>query len=166
MSIRKIIPRSAKAIYTIRSERGAAHKSDDISPNNIDSEFVVSTCDWILSEFLRLYHTSDIKKITGIVNSLVEKKVPLIEEFEDDIYVLGKDLSTKDQILLILYHFRPKMVSNADLTKWTKGYPQKTTTNLRNAENENLVYRKGKEGTITKLGIKRVEEILAKSGKI
>lgn len=161
-SIRKIIPRSAKAIYTIRSERGAAHKSEAISPNIIDCEFVVSTCDWILSEFLRLYHNSDVNEITKIVNGLIEKKVPIIEEFGEDICILKEDLSNKDEILLILYHFYPKMVSNAALTKWTKSYTQKTLTNLRNAEKEKLVYRNGKENTLTKRGITEVETIISK----
>lgn len=162
-SIRIIIPRSANAIYTIRSRRGYAHKSKEISPNHIDSEFVVSTCDWILAEFLRLYHNDDIDAIQNVMNSIVEKKVPLIEEFEDDVYVLSTELSTKEQILLILYHFHPKNVSNKDLTKWLKGYPQLITTNLRNAEKEKLIHRNGKKNRITRLGIKKVEEILSKS---
>lgn len=163
VSIRKIIPRSVKAIYTIRSERGVAHKSDDISPNIIDCEFVTSTCDWIFAEFLRLYHNSDTDEITGIINSLVEKKVPIIEEFEDEICVLSTDMSKKDQMLIILHHLYPERVSNTDLTKWTKGSPQLTHNNLKKAEEEKLVHRKDSKNILTKLGIRKAEEIISQS---
>jgi len=160
-SIRIIIPRSANAMYTIRSRRGAAHKSHDISPNNIDSEFVISICDWILAEFLRLYHNSDIIEVTKIVNCLVKKKIPIIEEFGDDLCILSDDFSNKEEILLVLYHYYPETVSNNFLTQATKGYPQKTAINLKNAENERLVYRKDKKNILTRLGLEKVENLLS-----
>lgn len=160
-TIRMTIPRSAKAIYDIRSKRGSAHKSDYISPNNIDCEYVVSTCDWILAEFLRMYHKDDINEITRIVNSLVEKNLPIIEEFGDDVLVL-LDMSKKDQCLVILYHFHPKMIGTANLSKWTNSSPQLTYENLKKSIRDKWVYKKGNECTLTKLGIKKVEEIISK----
>jgi hypothetical protein len=158
-SIRLIIPEAAKTIYSIRSKRGATHKVNGISPNFIDCSFVVSTCDWILSEFLRLYHSSDIEEISRIINSLVEKKIPIIEEFGDDIVVLEKELPIRDQILLILYHFYPRMISNKELKSWIKPkYPQIITSNLGKAERDKMVYRRGGESTLTKKGIRDVEK--------
>jgi len=160
-SIRLIIPQFAKSIYSIRSKRGAAHKSNEISPNFIDSEIIVSTCDWIISEFLRLYHNSNIEEVTIIVNNIVEKKIPLIEEFGDEVYVLSTHLSKKDQMIVILYHFYPEMVSNTDLTKSTKGSPQLTHNNLKKAAEEKLVFRENNKNKLTRLGLKKAEEIIS-----
>lgn len=162
-SIRIIIPRSANVIYSIRSRRGTAHKSE-VSPNYIDSEVVVSICDWILSEFLRIYHNSNIAEITNIVNKLVDKKIPIIEEFDNGLVILREGLSIKDQILIVLYYFYPNPVTTEELIKLLKcKYSQQITSNLRTAEGKKLIHRDGKENTITKLGIKLVEEIVNKS---
>jgi hypothetical protein len=160
-TIRMTIPRSAKAIYDIRSKRGAAHKSDYVSPNIIDSEYVISTCDWILAEFLRLFHDDNVKEISVIVNSLVEKKLPIIEEFEEDVIVLS-DISKKDQCLVILYHHHPKMVTTRNLSKWTNSSSQLVYKNIKKAVNDKWVYKKDNKCTLTKLGIKKVEEIISK----
>lgn len=159
-SIRMTIPRSAKAIYDIRSKRGSAHKSDYVSPNIIDSEYVASTCDWILAEFLRLFHDDDVKEISTIVNSLVEKKLPIIEEFGEDIIVLF-DMSKKDQCLVILYHYHPKMVATVNLSKWTNSSPQLVYKNIKKAVADKWIYKKDNKCTLTKLGIKNVEEIIS-----
>src|SRR4029077_15319858 len=55
-SIRLHIPRSLRVVYDIRNKRDAAHLADNIDPNLQDATLVVSMIDWVLAEFVRLYH--------------------------------------------------------------------------------------------------------------
>ncbi len=105
VSIRKIIPRSINAIYTIRSERGTAHKSGDIKPNIIDCNFVVSTCDWILAEFLRLYHNSDIKEVENIMNSLVENKSLDKKEISIIDFLKSKEINNHSNRIMAMAYY-------------------------------------------------------------
>ncbi len=50
------IPRSLRLVYDIRNKRDAAHLSDGIDPNLQDATLVIGVLDWVLAEFIRLYH--------------------------------------------------------------------------------------------------------------
>jgi hypothetical protein len=50
------IPRFLLPLYTIRNKRDVAHLGPDISPNLQDSTIVVAVMDWVMAEFVRLYH--------------------------------------------------------------------------------------------------------------
>ncbi|MCK4636329.1 MAG: hypothetical protein KAT49_00450 [Methanomicrobia archaeon] len=157
-SIRIFIPRNVKVVYDIRNRRGIAH-AGEIEPNYIDTTLSVQICDWILSELLRIYHVSDENKIEEIIMKITERKIPLIEMFGEDLVILEKNFSIKEKILLILYLFYPRMISNEDLRKWLKvKYSQIITSNLGNLESDILVYRKNRESTLTGKGLKYVEE--------
>jgi hypothetical protein len=55
-AIRIHIPRALRVVYDIRNKRDAAHLAEGIDPNQQDATFVAGTLDWILAEFVRLYH--------------------------------------------------------------------------------------------------------------
>jgi Mn-containing catalase len=135
----------------------------DINPNLMDATFVVSACDWIMAEFIRLYHMCDSNEAQRIIDSLVERKVPIIEEFGDALKVLTPSLSIPNKILLILYKKHPNYVSTSDLKKWiqTKS-PSYISTALDRLENDTKVHRKEKENIITRKGIEYVENVLLK----
>ena len=144
-SIRLHIPRILKTIYDIRSKRGVTHISE-INPNLMDATFVVSACDWILAEFIRLYYTDDPDNAQKIINTIVERKVPIIEEFEGDLKVLKPELSVADKILLTLYKKYPEYVSTSDLKEWIKTKsPTHITTVLRQLDHEAKIHRKNKK---------------------
>ena len=155
------IPRVAESIYTIRSKKDVAHVKT-IDPNFIDSSYCASACDWMLSELVLLFFKADPDEASELVNSLLKKKVPTVEEFEDKtIVILRKDLSIKHEILLTLYHYYPKRLSNADLINLLK--LKKIYNPLYRLENERLIHKTKDGSKLTKLGIKHVEdEILTK----
>ncbi|MGQ9848337.1 MAG: hypothetical protein ACUVQP_12675 [Bacteroidales bacterium] len=161
-SLRIHIPRILRAVYDIRSKRGVAHIGE-INSNLMDATLVVSICDWIMAEFIRLYHTSDPNEAQRIINSVVERKVPVIEEFGDDLKVLTSNLPVADKILLILYKKHPNYVSTSDLKKWinTKS-PTHIPTVLRQLDNDAKIHRKEKQNIITRKGIEYVEKNIAK----
>ena len=73
-SIRIHIPRSLRLVYDIRNKRDAAHLADGIDPNIQDSSVVCGVIDWVLAEFIRLYHDVGPDEASGIVNDIVGKK--------------------------------------------------------------------------------------------
>jgi hypothetical protein len=87
-----------------------------IDPCFLDSYYCASSCDWILSELAILLYASDIKEAKELIDSFVRKKIPLIEEFEDQsIVILKNDMSLFDETLVTMYHFYPKRLMNTFL---------------------------------------------------
>ncbi len=157
-SIRIMIPRVLYSLYTFRSKRGGAHIKG-VNPNHIDATYVISACDWVMAELIRLYHTNEEKEIEKIINSMVDKSVPILEEFGEDLKILDPSLSVPERILIILYKKYPNSISTDELKKWIK---TKTSTHINTAlkrlDDNGFVYRKNKENTITIKGIAYVED--------
>jgi hypothetical protein len=100
-SIRVIIPKIAASIpYTLRSKRNVAHIKP-VDPTYIDATLSVATCDWILAELLRLYHASEDDKILEMINGIINRKIPFVEEHGSEIFIT-KRLGLKPEILLLL----------------------------------------------------------------
>lgn len=102
-SIRLHIPRSLRVVYDIRNKRDAAHLGDDIDPNVQDSSLVCSVIDWVLAEFIRLYHNVSADETTQIVDDIVAKAAPLIQDFDGFLKVLDPSLGASDYCLVLLY---------------------------------------------------------------
>ena len=158
VSIRIMIPRVLHSLYTFRSKRGGAHIKG-VNPNHIDATYVISACDWVMAELIRLYHTNEEKEIEKIINSIVDRRVPILEEFGEDLKILDPSLSVPDKILIILYKKHPNSVSTDELKKWIK---TKTFTHINTAlkrlDDKGFVYREDKENTITIKGLAYVED--------
>jgi hypothetical protein len=150
------IPRVAESIYTIRSKKDVAHVKT-IDPSFIDSSYCASACDWMLSELVLLFFKADPDEANELINSILRKKIPTVEEFENGtIVILRKDLSIANELLLTLYHYYPKRLSNADFVNLRRS---KNIYNfLYRLENERLIHRTKDGSKLTKLGIKYVED--------
>lgn len=100
-SVRILIPRIASSlIYDPRSKRAAIHVKE-VNPDYMDASLVISACSWIIAEFVRIYHTSDSRKIVEIINSLMQRKIPFIETHEGKTFVT-KPIDCESEILLLL----------------------------------------------------------------
>lgn len=100
-SIRLLVPRIALAmIYDPRSKKGAVHVKS-VSPNYIDAILSMTACDWILAELIRVYDKESNGSIATIVNSIVARKVPFIEEHQGKSFVTVH-LTCEDETLLLL----------------------------------------------------------------
>jgi hypothetical protein len=154
------IPRVAVSIQTLRNKKNVAHIKT-IDPCFLDSYYCVSSCDWILSELAMLLYTSDPKEAKELIDSFLRKKVPLVEEFEEQsIVVLKKDVSLFDEILLAMYHFYPQRVTNAFLNKQLKSTNLYGT--LARLDDEKLIHISDEGSKLTQLGIEYVENKLVK----
>jgi hypothetical protein len=81
-AIRLHIPRTLKLIYDIRNKRDAAHLGDGIDPNLQDATLVIGNMDWVLAELVRLYHGVSADQAQKIIEDLIEKDVPAIQEID------------------------------------------------------------------------------------
>jgi len=160
-SIRLLIPRILYSLYTFRSKRGGAHIKG-INPNHIDATYVIFSCDWVLSELLRLYHSDDVSVIQELIDSIVDRKFPLIEEFGSDLKILNPDMSVKNKIIAVLYKSYPNFVPTGSLKKWIKTRSKThIPTVLKNLDENSFVYRDRMRNKLTRKGIKYVEEELS-----
>jgi hypothetical protein len=101
-SIRLHIPRTLKLIYGIRNKRDVAHLADGIDPNLQDATLVVGCLDWVVAELVRLYHGVPASEAQAIIEDLVTKEVPAVQEIAGQPVILKK-LQPRDQTLLMLY---------------------------------------------------------------
>src|SRR5260370_29736549 len=79
-SVRIHVPRALRVVYDIRNKRDAAHLADGIDPNVQDATLVISNLDWVLAEFVRIYHSVPASEAQKIIENLVTRLVPAIED--------------------------------------------------------------------------------------
>jgi len=159
------VPNAAKTVYTIRSKKKIAHIKF-IDPDFLDATVTSSICDWILSQFVLLKCGSNSQEASKFIHSLVERKVPLMEEFEDgSILILKHDIAFHYEVLLILYK-KNKRITKDDLSKIVEvKYAQKLNTAIAYLKDKKFVHVNDEGIMITKLGIEKVEEIIFEQEK-
>jgi hypothetical protein len=87
-SVRLHIPRSLRLVYDIRNKRDTAHLGDGIDPNLQDATVVIGVLDWVLAEFIRMYHNISANDAAAIVDQIVTKLAPIIQDFDGFLKVL------------------------------------------------------------------------------
>lgn len=153
------IPRALRVAYDIRNKRDAAHLADGIDPNIQDATLVISVLDWILAEFVLLYHTVSANEAQRIVESLVTRRAPAVQEFAGFLKVLNPSLPASDHTLFLLYQQGKEGATYAELSAWAR---QKMKTNLKRTleqlvHNRAFVHYDGAKYFVTESGIREVE---------
>jgi hypothetical protein len=106
------------ALYEIRNNRGVGHAGGDVDPNHMDALAVLSMCNWVIAEFVRVFHSVSVDDAQALVDGLVERRVPLVWQDADVKRVLDSKMVLKHQLLLLLASTTGK-VAVTDLLKWT-----------------------------------------------
>lgn len=102
-SIRIQIPRMLVALYEIRNNRNVGHVGADVDPNHMDASVVFSMCQWIMAELVRVFHGIAVHEATAVVDSLIERPIPLLWKIGERTRVLATSMSAKDKMMAILY---------------------------------------------------------------
>jgi len=159
-SIRLHIPRAVQVIYDVRNRRGVAHIGSDVNPNLSDSTFVMATCDWIMAELIRLCYTSSLEEAQKLVDCIVERKAPLIQDFSGYLKVLNPKLSVPNKILALLYYRGKEGASTKELRYWVKTKsPSHIPTAIANLEHKKgYIHCDNSQCYITRTGILFVEK--------
>lgn len=158
-SIRLHIPRALRVVYDIRNNRDAAHLADGIDPNLQDATLVISVLDWVLAEFVRLYHSVSADDAQRIVQNLVGRRAPAVQDFNGFLKVLNPDLPASDHCLLLLYQRGSYGATLDELTTWARP-PMRTNlkkTLYRLINDKAFIHSTADRFLITDTGIKEVE---------
>lgn len=167
-SLRLIIPRALVYIYTMRNKRGIGHVGGDVDANRIDALSIAQTCDWVVCELIRCFHNLSLEEAQDIVDGLSIRTMPEVWEVGGKRRVLKKDLTFKDQVLLLCYQTPNSAILSEDLFSWLEysNYSVFKTKVLEALHKERLIeYDKEQECvTISPLGVEAVEvRILAEA---
>lgn len=161
-SVRLHIPRALWSVYGVRNRRDVGHIGGDVNPNRADAHFVVAVCDWVLAELVRLTYGCSLAEAQALVDDLVERETPIIQEFDGFLKVLRPDLSTPDKIMAILYRKGTEGATCQEIKLWLKGTKGGTIdVALSRLEHDKAhIHRADGLCRITKAGAKYVEETI------
>ena len=159
-SLRLHIPRALRVVYGIRNNRDAAHLADGIDPNLQDATLVVSILDWVLAEFVRLYHSVSADEAQRIVQNLVTRRAPAVQDFNGFLKVLNPALPASDHCLLLLYQRGSFGATFEELSSWARP-PMRANlkkTLYRLINEKAFVHVDSNRFLITETGIKEIEK--------
>lgn len=158
-SVRLHIPRTLKLIYDIRNKRDAAHLGDGIDPNLQDATLIVGNMDWIMAEFVRLNHAVSANEAQAIIEDLVTKEVPAVQEIDGHPVILA-NLQPRDQALLMLYRAGSAGASLDELSGWLRTRKDHLKARLLKLDDDQFVFHhpKSKRFHITDKGVRYVQE--------
>jgi hypothetical protein len=159
-SVRLHIPRALRLVYDIRNKRDAAHLADGIDPNLQDATLVISSINWVLAEFVRMYHNVSPDEAHRIVDDIVARTVPIIQDFNGALRVLNTALGASEYCLVLLYHRGSRGASFVELDASVR---PNMRTNLRRTlrrldEELAFIHLDGNRYRITQAGERNVEQ--------
>jgi hypothetical protein len=159
-ALRLHIPRSLRLVYDIRNKRDAAHLSDGIDPNLQDATLVIGVLDWVLAEFIRLYHNVPADEASRIVDGLVKRAAPVVQDFDGFLKVLNPKLQVSDHCVVLLYQRGEEGATFEELQRWVRprmrANLKRTLDNL--VETKDHAHFDGSRYLITRRGEQHVEE--------
>jgi hypothetical protein len=159
-SLRLHIPRSLRLVYDIRNKRDAAHLADGINPNLQDATLVVAVLDWVLAEFVRLYHNVSADDASKMVDGIVRRVAPVVQDFGGFLKVLDPSLKASEHCVVLLYHRGEDGATYDEISAWVRpvmrGNLRRTLGNL--ADVKDHAHFDGTRYYITRRGELYVEQ--------
>jgi hypothetical protein len=116
-SFQILIPRMLPALYEVRNNRSVGHVGGDVDPNHMDSVAVLSMCNWVMAELVRVFHGLTIAEAQKVVDALAEVRIPIIWSDGNVKRVLRPELKLQEQILLLTAVSVPD-VSSKEVIEW------------------------------------------------
>lgn len=117
-SFQILIPRLLPALYEIRNNRGVGHAGGDVDPNHMDAAAVLAMSSWVMAELIRVFHNVPITEAQRAVDTLVERRLPVVWIDGGIRRVLKPDLNLKDHIMLLVGSCSGDVALD-DIFKWT-----------------------------------------------
>lgn len=119
-SLRLQIPATAELIADVRNRRDVGHLRGSVSVNGMDANLVMACASWLLAEIVRLESGVSPAEAQQMVDSLVERQVPIIEEIDGELVVLNTKLNAISRVLVLLYKKHPERIPLKTLQRWVK----------------------------------------------
>lgn len=157
-SLRLYIPPLTELIMDFRNNRNVAHLGA-IDVNGMDSSFIIAAANWMMSELVRLEGQTTPTEAQEMINKLIERKIPLIEDYGNRLKILNPNLISKHQILAYCYYKYPSTINDGDLFSWVD---EKNKTRFKNTLKEldrsKLIDYHEEESKLTRFGLNWVEK--------
>lgn len=120
--------RIARAMYSLRSKRGIAHKGE-VDPNYHDLQALLAMAQWIIAELVRITSNLAVDE-AGRLLTLVHAPVGgLVEDFGDRRLV-QQNLHATEEILVLLHSYYPEPI---DIKKLITSLDRQNSKTIRNA---------------------------------
>lgn len=148
-----------RAIYKLRSQRGAVHVSPTYTANEIDSRLIVECARWVLADLLRVFVTADRDQVAATIRGLSRFPQPIIRRYQAIPLLQSVTFTTKEEVLAHLLNDDDGMTGSgliAVIPKDASGV-RRALKALSAARSRQIVERSG-VWHITDLGIARIEQ--------
>ena len=73
-----------------------------MDPNHMDATLVLSMCNWVMGELVRVLHNLPVEQARAVVDALAERRVPLVWVGPEGKRILEPSLTLKNQVLVFL----------------------------------------------------------------
>ena len=154
-----------RAIYKLRSQRGAVHVSPTYDANEIDSRLIVEAVRWILADLLRIFVTSNRTAVAQAIQNLSRFPQPLIRMYEGTPLLQAVTFSIEEEILAHLLYCDGGM-STQELVASIPRDPSGVRRNLKKLVGAQCrqIIQVSNVWQITDLGIVRIENRITREG--
>jgi hypothetical protein len=165
-SLRLTIPRACRWVYEIASNRGARHDADEVEANEMDASAVQAHCSWILAEMVSYSQKGlDLGEAKAVVDSVVKRRYPFIEEIDGRVYVDIAD-SAREAALLILWHVYPKRITEDDLFDQLRRHQyKKANSEVAIKRIQSVVDNDNGNFKLRSIGIREAERLIEKADR-
>lgn len=152
-----------RAVYKLRSQRGAVHVSPTYTANEIDSRLIVEAVRWLIADLLRIFVKGDREQVAATIRSLARFPQPIIRQYQDLPLLQSVSFTTEEEVLAHLLNADDGMTTSSLITAIPKAASgvRQALKNLSAARSRQVVQRSGK-WFITDLGIARIEDRIVK----
>jgi hypothetical protein len=163
-SFQILIPRLLPALYEVRNNRSVGHVGGDVDPNHMDAVLVLSMCNWVMGELVRVFHNLTVGDAQQLVDVLAEVRIPVVWSDGSVKRVLQPTLKLPDQLLLLISTSVPDVTAK-ELMEWTESKDKKHfVKTLRKLHKKRLLeFHEGSDRVkILPPGAKFVQELISK----
>ena len=165
-SEKNVVPRGLVFLYTMRNKRGIGHVGGDVDANAIDIALMARIADWIICEYIRIYHGMSLEEAQDIVDALAFRNLPDVWEVAGKKRVLRRGLKAREETLLLLYSCKESAVLVEDVMDWVEySNPAVFKSNvLHRLHKERLIeWDKSSDSVIlSPTGAKEVEDLISR----
>jgi hypothetical protein len=152
-----------RAVYKLRSQRGAVHVSPTYTANEIDSRLILEAVRWALAEILRVLGSIPQIELAEIVRSLSRFPQPLMRIYGETALLQSTKFTTEEEALAHLLFSDSGMTMSeliAVIPKDASGI-RRAMAKLVDPKVRQAV-QLGSSYMITDLGISRIEDKIAR----
>lgn len=115
-TLRAQVPQAIELITDFRNNRNSAHLGV-IDVNNMDASCVLQNVTWVIGEIARIESNDSPQAIQGLLNSLAQRHVPLVQVVDGTPIILDPNMRADQRVLILLYQSEGA-IPMATLREW------------------------------------------------